>query len=200
MDQKYARRTTDFPLTDQASIEAYPIRGANTDAENCRFVVYGDASCADPIFHFAARSDAGTGKDLLKAFAFIAPLAPPFAPITPLWRRFTAVLLLLGFLPRWRGVVIPFLSRLAPLLHRRTAAPASRRCLSFALRRRLWSVGARLLVARSAVSGLAVSGRAFAFAATTFTFARTCPRTVVIAARWTLGASPTRARLSSPRS
>lgn|SRR5882757_1501155 len=155
MDQKYARRTTDFPLTNQASIEAYPIRGANTDAENRRFVVYGDAPCADPVFHFASRSHAGAGEDLLKAFAFIASFAPVTA-VAPLWRRFTAVLWLLGFLPRCPGVVIPFLSWLAPLLHRRTATRASRRCLSFALRRRLWPVETRLPVARGAVPGRAV--------------------------------------------
>ena len=86
MYQEHACRTAYFSLTDQASIEAYPIRRSNTDAENGWLVVYRNATRADPVFDLTTRTDAGAGKYLLKAFAFVASLTV----FTSLWRWFTA--------------------------------------------------------------------------------------------------------------
>jgi hypothetical protein len=113
MNQEHTCGSADFPLTNQASIEANAISGSNPDAKNRRLVVYGDAPCAYPVFYFTARPNAGAGQHFLKALAIIAGFTP-----------LDAVLLLLGLVPQLHFVVIVLLPGLAILLFRRFAPTA----------------------------------------------------------------------------
>jgi len=74
MNQKHTRSAASLALANQSAIEPHVVMASDSNAEYRRLTVDGNASCANPVLHLAARRQTCSRKHLLEALPFVATL------------------------------------------------------------------------------------------------------------------------------